>query len=126
VGERVFLELHVGVQINLGRLSRFMTEPKSNHSEVPGTRETRDRVYEQRALEPMIQPTIVTSLTTFQGLGGHPESFKLLKLQYNLTLNSCTRHVAKAHLPECGSRWSHSGVWWLQARSGNLGPIWVR
>ena len=38
--ERTFLELHVGMQINLGRLCRFVAEPKSDHAQIhPTTQE---------------------------------------------------------------------------------------
>ncbi len=32
--ECAFLELHVGMQINLGCLRRFVTEPESDHAQV--------------------------------------------------------------------------------------------
>jgi hypothetical protein len=35
--ERAFLWLHVGMQIDLGRLRRFVTEPKSNDAQIHPT-----------------------------------------------------------------------------------------
>ncbi len=35
--ECAFLELHVGMQVYLGRLRRFMTESKSNHAQIHST-----------------------------------------------------------------------------------------
>jgi hypothetical protein len=34
MSECAFLELHVGVQINLGRLCRFVAKPKSDHTKI--------------------------------------------------------------------------------------------
>jgi (p)ppGpp synthase/HD superfamily hydrolase len=35
--ERAFLQLHVGMQIDLGRLRRFVAEPKSNDAQIHTT-----------------------------------------------------------------------------------------
>ena len=32
--ERAFLELHIGMQVDLGRLRRFVTEPKGDHAQI--------------------------------------------------------------------------------------------
>jgi hypothetical protein len=47
--ECAFLESHIGMQVNLGRLRRFVTEPKSYHAQIHSTlQQTHGRRVPQR------------------------------------------------------------------------------
>jgi len=43
VGECALLDLHVCMQINLGRFHRFMSEPESDNAYINASSEKRDR-----------------------------------------------------------------------------------